>query len=87
MKDEKAIDLKETLPDNVLSLKPSTTNINIEGEVISLSDLEKIFFLSKLSNDPAFISSILKIPVKRVDAIVNSCRFTEIMNEYSFMLL
>ncbi len=78
MKDNLAKDL---LPDNVLSLKHKDTNVSIDNEVISLADLEKIFFLSKLSNDTAFISSVLDIPIKRINAIVHSCQFQEAINE------
>jgi hypothetical protein len=71
-----------TLPDNVIDLKTKDVNINIDGDIISLLDLEKMFFLSKLNHDPAFISSVLKIDVKKVDSIVNSCKFQEIVNDY-----
>lgn len=72
---------KDLLPDNVLSLKHKDTNLSIDNEVISLVDLEKIFFLSKLSNDTAFISSVLDLPIKKINNIIHSCQFQEAINE------
>lgn len=73
---------KNALPDNVIDLKHNETNIVIDDEIVSIGDLEKIFFLSKLNPDPAFISSVLKIDVKKIDSIIHSCNFQQIVNEY-----
>jgi hypothetical protein len=82
MKKEETALNNNTLPDNVIDLQTKDVNINIDGDVVSLIDLEKMFFLSKLNNDPAFIASILKINVQKIDKIINSCKFQEIVNEY-----
>ena len=70
------------LPDNVLTLKAKEVNINVDGEIISLGDMEKIFFLSKLNPDPVFIASILKLDVLKVDRIIHSAKFQETINSY-----
>ena len=70
------------LPDNVLTLKAKEVNINVDGEIISLGDMEKIFFLSKLNPDPSFIASILKLDVLKVDRIIHSTKFQETINSY-----
>ena len=70
------------LPDNVLTLKAKEVNINVDGEIISLGDMEKIFFLSKLNPDASFISSVLKIDCVKVDHILHSTKFQETINSY-----
>jgi hypothetical protein len=71
-----------TLPDNVIDLKPKDVNVNIEGNIVSVSDLEKIFFFSKLNCEPDFIASMLSMDVMKVNDIVNSCNFQSIVSEY-----
>jgi len=73
---------KEQFAKEILFKKPNNINLNIDGADVNLNELEKIFFLSKINSDPAFIASILKLPVKRVDKIVNSLNFEQIVSEY-----
>jgi hypothetical protein len=73
---------KDILPDNTLDLQTKNVNVNIDGEIISVIDLEKIFFLTKLNSDPAFIASVLAMDVIKVDKIINNCNFQDIINEY-----
>jgi hypothetical protein len=70
------------LPDNILTLKPKDVNINVDGEIISLADMEKIFFLSKLNPDASFIASVLKLDVIKVDRIIHSSKFQDTINTY-----
>lgn len=73
---------KVSLPDNVLNFKAKNVNLNIGGDIISLSDLEKIFFLSKVNCTPEFISTILNMEILKVDRIINSLEFQKTCNEY-----
>jgi hypothetical protein len=70
------------LPDNILTLKVKEVNINVDGEIISLADMEKIFFLSKLNPDATFIASILKLDVIKVNRIIHSVKFQDTINTY-----
>jgi len=70
------------LPEDYTNKNAKTTNVSIDGEICSLADLEKIFFLSKINSNPEFISLILKINVKKIDSIIHSLQFQDIMNEY-----
>jgi hypothetical protein len=73
---------KVSLPDNVLNFKAKNVNLNIGGDIISLVDLEKIFFLSKVNCTPEFISTILNMEVLKIDRIINSLEFQKTCNQY-----
>jgi hypothetical protein len=79
---EKNNKAERELPNNVLDLKPKDVNINIDGDVVSIALLEKIFFLTKISNDPAFVASTLSLDVKKVDRIIHNCEFQKVINEH-----
>jgi len=70
------------LPDNILAIKHKDVNVNIDGDIVSLSDLEKIFFLTKLNPDPSFIANILKIDVIKIERIIRSSNFQQTINNY-----
>lgn len=79
MKENTALSI---LPEDCINKKAKETNVNIDGEICSLADLEKIFFLHKINPNPEFISSILKIDSSKIDSIVHSLQFQSIMNDY-----
>lgn len=70
------------LPDNVLNFKAKNINLNIGGDIISVIDLEKIFFLSKVNCTPEFISTVTNIEVIKVDRIIHSLEFQKTCNQY-----
>jgi hypothetical protein len=61
---------------------PPKENISVNGEVLSLDVMEKIFFLYKLSPDSSFIASTLSLPVTQVDAIINSHEFELVISDH-----
>lgn len=68
--------------DNLAYQLPPDNNVMVAGEVLSLAEMEKVFFLYKLSPDPSFIASTLGLPVSKVDAIINSANFELVIAEY-----
>ena len=76
------MDNLKAIPDDCLSIPSRNININLDGDIISVVDLEKIFFLHKLNPAPEFIAAVTQIEVNKVDRIVNSLRFTEICNQH-----
>lgn len=70
------------LPDNVLNFKAKNINLNIDGDIVNIVDLERIFFLSKINCTPEFIATITKIDVIKIDRIINSLEFQKTCNQY-----
>ncbi len=68
--------------DNIIALKHKDTNVNVDGEILSLSDLEKIHFLYRLSCDDSFIANTLGLPLKKVIAVTKNPAFEKVVAEY-----
>lgn len=68
--------------DNVIELRSSDVNVNVNGEVLSFKDIENIFFLYRINPSEDFISAITGFPIERVNRIVNSLQFQETINQY-----
>lgn len=70
------------LPDGVLNLSNKDVNCNVNGEIVNILDLEKIYFLYKLNPEPDFIAMVTGINTARIEHLISTRNFQEITTEY-----